>query len=464
MSLNLSAFSEELQHHLAGRKLLKSEIPFSPELLEMHKKHGWIHYEQGIRGEFPNCICLRCGNQEAHLFAVFPCAHCGKSSVYCRNCLMMGRVTSCRPLVSWTGPEPAFHPPAQPLQWEGMPSEGQQAASKAVMDAVLKKKEMLVWAVCGAGKTEILFNGIEAAIKNGGRVCIATPRTDVVLELAPRFRRVFPDISIAALYGGSPDRYKWAQLVLSTTHQLYRFKAAFDTMIVDEVDAFPYTYDETLQRAVKKAAKESCAHIYLTATPNETWQRECRKGLRPFVTIPARYHRRPLPVPEMKWAGNWRKAFEKGRLPRPVEAWVKHRLDVGKQTLLFLPNIRLMKIAEPLFKKLHPDIESVHAEDPERKEKVGRMRAGKTPVLLTTTILERGVTFPNIDVAVVGAEDAIFTEAALVQMAGRAGRSADFPTGVVTFFHYGRSQAMVKAQRHISAMNEEARKRGLIDE
>ncbi|MFK4997169.1 hypothetical protein ACI2OX_04930 [Bacillus sp. N9] len=52
-------------------------------------------------------------------------------------------------------------------------------------------------------------------------------------------------------------------------------------------------------------------------------------------------------------------------------------------------------------------------------------------------MLERGVTFPNIDVAVIGAEDDIFTEAALVQISGRVGRSSEFPNGTITFFIMG---------------------------
>jgi len=91
------------------------------------------------------------------------------------------------------------------------------------------------------------------------------------------------------------------------------------------------------------------------------------------------------------------------------------------------------------------------------------MRTKEIPLLLTTTILERGVTFPNIDVAVVGAEDPIFTESALVQIAGRAGRSKDHPDGVVTFFHYGKTDEMIKARRQIVSMNSEGIKRGLLD-
>ena len=121
-----------------------------------------------------------------------------------------------------------------------------------------------------------------------------------------------------------------------------------------------------------------------------------------------------------------------------------------------------MEKALPLFQEMNPLIESVHAEDPQRKEKVMKMRQGEIPILLTTTILERGVTIPNIDVAVLGAEEKIFTESALVQIAGRVGRSADYPTGDIVYFHYGRTREMIKALLHIDQMNKEARKRGLL--
>ena len=122
-----------------------------------------------------------------------------------------------------------------------------------------------------------------------------------------------------------------------------------------------------------------------------------------------------------------------------------------------------MEKALPILRQFDPTIQSVHAEDPERKNKVQKMRTKEIPLLLTTTILERGVTFPNIDVAVVGAEDPIFTESALVQIAGRAGRSKDHPDGVVTFFHYGKTDEMIKARRQIVSMNSEGVKRGLLD-
>ncbi|MBA5760176.1 DNA/RNA helicase, partial [Escherichia coli] len=73
-----------------------------------------------------------------------------------------------------------------------------------------------------------------------------------------------------------------------------------------------------------------------------------------------------------------------------------------------------------------------------RKEKVEWLRKGKIKLLLTTTILERGVTFTDVQVAVFGSEARIFTEAALVQISGRAGGKLSHPTEDVCFFHYGK--------------------------
>lgn len=456
------SFNPKLQEFLTGRQLLLEDIPFPREEIHQHYKNGYVQYRNGLDPS-NQLSCHRCGNQNRSLIEVFPCAKCKKQCYYCRKCIMMGRVSSCTPLISWSGPAAKIQVHPNPLQWDGELSEGQNLASTKVVEAITKNDDLLVWAVCGAGKTEVLFAGISKAIQQGKRICIATPRTDVVLELTPRLKKVFPQTKIAALFGGSEDRNKFAQLTISTTHQLLRFYKAFDMMIVDEVDAFPYTADESLEIAVQQARKSESSLIYLTATPNEQWQKECRKGKRNYVTIPARFHRYPLPLPKFTWCGNWKKQLQKNQLPSNVIQWISTRLTQKKQALIFFSNISLMEKALPIIRTLDSRIESVHAQDPQRKEKVQAMRNQETPFLLTTTILERGVTLPNIDVAVVGTEEGIFTESALVQIAGRVGRSVKFPNGDITFFHFGKTKAMVKALKQMEQMNREARKKKLID-
>lgn len=638
---NTFIFNKELQLFLSGKQLLFDEVPFTVEEIQEHYENGYIAYLHGVLEEGKRHVCSRCGNRDERLFATFRCARCHELCTYCRSCIMMGRVSTCTPLLHWIGPRPTWLVPPKPLSWGGELSPGQKVAAERIITTItnvfrrnskgqeiknlafkgafvqglgiqslaveiptvqspadqspgiknsvsqaptvqnaavkipavqvpgtkapaiqgftikalatkgpgtqiptvrgsatqrstitspavkpsatriptanlplaiddgqgpshgpshcishcishgpshspsvtsypvdsppnqedptlgnpkqLGQTEILVWAVCGAGKTELLFPGIGEALKKKLRICIATPRTDVVLELAPRLKRAFPKIKIAALYGGSEDRYVFAPLTISTTHQLFRFRDAFNVVILDEVDAFPYSVDQTLQKAVQQARKKPSALIYLTATPNEKWQRECRYGKREFVTIPARYHRHRLPVPEFVWCGNWKKQLQANKLPNIIVLWVKKRIKIKKQALLFFPNILLLNKILPFLQTVEPGILAVHAADPLRKEKVQQMRDKKILMLLTTTILERGVTFPNIDVAVIGAEDDIFTESALVQISGRVGRSAQFPDGEITFFHYGKTEAMLKARKQIINMNLEAEKRGLID-
>ena len=64
---------------------------------------------------------------------------------------------------------------------------------------------------------------------------------------------------------------------------------------------------------------------------------------------------------------------------------------------------------------------------------IDAFRKEKNGILIATTVMERGVTIPHADVCVVYANHSVFDEAGLVQMAGRAGRDFQDPTGDVLF-------------------------------
>jgi len=450
-------YDEKLQQILYGKSLLFDELPFTLDQIQKHYEHGYVKYSTGISKTSNGYVCSRCGNEKIRLFAVFSCFRCKSDNcAYCRNCIMMGRVSQCTPLISWNGPEVRW-PHENNLLWHGELSSGQQAASQKFADNIGSESELLIWAVCGAGKTEVLFKGIEKALIQGLHVCIATPRTDVVLELAPRLKTVFPNTVVVSYYGGSEERETPAQLVISTTHQLYRFKQAFNIMIVDEVDAFPYSYDKTLQHAVSQAVTPKHFLLYLSATPSRTMKKATMKGKLPCVKIPKRFHGFPLPVPKMVWGGEWKKRLERGKLPATFLKWLKAQAESGRRAMIFVSSVSVLeKLTELIRKEVDVSVDSVHAEDSLRKEKVTQFRNEVIQLLVTTTILERGVTVPFLDVAVFGADHNVFTESALVQIAGRAGRSKDDHNGKVLLFHYGKSLSMIQAISHITNMNKEA--------
>lgn len=85
---------------------------------------------------------------------------------------------------------------------------------------------------------------------------------------------------------------------------------------------------------------------------------------------------------------------------------------------------------------------------------IEQFRQGQITILISTTILERGVTFPTIDVFVLLANHRLYTSSSLIQISGRVGRSLERPEGQVLFFHDGISKAMLKAVREIKDMNQ----------
>lgn len=452
-----------LANRYAGKLLLRSEIPIDDAPFQVLLTQGKFIAQSSIIKKFNFMQCVRCNNQKRSLFATLPCPSCSQPHFYCRKCIEMGRVLECDPLYRWQGLEPIWSSHDNPCSWEGELTDRQKLASERIARAVTnQEKELLVWAVCGAGKTEMLYKGITEALKKGKRVCLTTPRADVVRELLPRFRQAFSSIAIQGLYGGSKENDGTAQLIIATTHQLLRFQQAFDMMIIDEVDAFPYHADPSLPYATNRAKKETSLSVYLTATPRKQHRKRIAKKSLPHIFVPIRFHGRPLPVPTMKMCLTLKKSIQNDNPPNHFFTWLHGRKAPNRQLLLFVPTINLAtNMKDKLAKKLvaSGDIDAeqalitVHAADGDRKEKVLQFRNKEISVLITTTILERGVTFPSVDVAVIDAGHDVFDEAALVQISGRAGRSIDDPEGEVVFFHDGKTDAMVEAIQSIKSMN-----------
>ena len=442
---------------LNGREVLLQELTKPLEKKEeMSQKKGFEKVNGQLR-------CNRCGTSDRKKRQMAPCT-CGQDCYYCITCLQMGKIKKCS--ILYTAKERnQFAPLIAPiLTWEGELSKQQTEASLDIIETIQLGKERLIWAVAGAGKTEMMFKGIEQALQASKRVCIASPRVDVCLELAPRLKQAFKNVPLVVLYGGSDESYSYTQLVIATTHQLLRFNQAFDVLIIDEVDAFPFNIDQSLQYAAVKAKKEKGALIFLSATPSKKMQRDIQRNKLSATMLPARYHGHPLPEPKLIWCGDWKKTITHKKATGVFFNYLKNTLEQERRVLIFLPNIALMQKLAVQLKARFPDtlFTTVYAEDPQRKEKVMEMRQEKYDFLLTTTILERGVTFKDIDVFVLGAEDRTFTEAALVQIAGRAGRHKDFPSGTVLFFHYGQTKALKGAIRQIKKMNRLATEKGLV--
>jgi len=457
---------KKLSNQYDGKLLLEKEISIPTPQFKSLLNRKYFKEIPSITHSKWQIRCLRCNNQTPYLFAKYPCLVCEIEHFYCRNCIKMGRVSSCEPLYEWSGPSFVYPKHKNPCSWGGELTSYQQAAANDIITAIeIGKKEHLIWAVCGSGKTEMLFPGITRALQLGKRICLATPRSDVVRELLPRLREAFHGILIEGLYGASEEKEGKAQIIVATTHQLLRYKEAFEVIVIDELDAFPYHADQSLPFATKRSLTRKGTMIYLTATPRKAEQRKIKRKKLPHTFVPIRYHKHPLPLPKFKTILQLSKQLYEKQNLKFLLSWFKKRQNKDRQVLIFVATIDLADRLIDLLSKLlleekiiknKTEITSVHSKDSDRAEKVMGFREKKLKVLLTTTILERGVTFPSVDVLVLDAGHLVFDEAALVQIAGRAGRSAEDPDGEVVFFHDGKTKAMVEAKKMMESMNRRA--------
>lgn len=440
---------------LNGRILLEEELPKTRQQGRLirgrgHRLYRKVHAIQGIKEIGDHVQCQRCESyfdkQDVHLD--FP------DMYYCPNCLKFHRVTSHKKLytLAWQSP---FSKQASMLTWQGKLSPFQQKVSDALFTS--KRQQQLILAVTGAGKTEMIFPFVDKCLRDGKRVVYVAPRVDVVREIGQRFRQAFQGLDIPILYGDTPERYRCRQLTACTIQQLVRFKACIDILIMDEIDAFPYAHNTFLQKQVKKALTQEGREIYLTATVTD----EVEPYLKSAIHLPLRYHLKPLPEPKMILTRSIYKDIQKQRL-----SWRRkqHLKDLVRPVLCFFPNISHMKQFEKLLRRTYKtlNVASASSQDEDRFDKIQKMYNRNYDVLLTTMILERGVTFPNIDIWIMDAHHTSYTSQALIQISGRAGRSKDYPIGHVLWFADGITKAMREASQTIKQRNREGRM--LLDE
>ena len=423
-----------------GRLLTKSQM--TDDLYKIAQEIPAIEKQNGAY------VCFRCGSViDQKLWRL------SEDVLYCRACIQLGRLRSDQKLYAIAQQD---FEGQEVLNWKGTLTSYQQEVSDGLIQAVKENQNALVHAVTGAGKTEMMYQVVANSIKNGKAVCIATPRIDVCIEL---YRRMKEDFScpISLLHGES-DPYFRTPLVIATTHQLLKFYKAFDLLIIDEVDAFPYVDNPVLYKAAQNAIKKEGNTLYLTATSTDELDKKVKKKEVSRYSLPRRFHGNPLVVPEIKWVSKIRQKIEKGKISHDLLQLIKQQRQTTYPLLLFVSEIELGKQLKDILTKYFPKekLGFVSSKTEDRLRIVEEFRNREVSILVSTTILERGVTFPLVDVFVIESNHRLFTKSTLVQISGRVGRSKERPTGQLLFLADGITKAMKNAVKEIKEMNQEA--------
>ena len=375
-----------------------------------------------------NFICPRCGNSNPTYIGYL------KGEPYCRFCISMKGKNA----------EPKHKGKGSIVMKLGYPlSKEQQAISDKVVANYKDGKDTLINAVCGAGKTELIYRVMANVLSQGKAVAFAVPRRDVVIELSQRIHMVFPCNSIVSIYGGHTDKLE-ADIVVLTTHQLYRYEKYFDLIILDEIDAFPFKNNKLLSSMFFRAIKGRI--VMMSATPSSDVIEFFSKENREILELNTRFHRHPLPVPQVVRKIGYLK------IPYLVKKLKEYILE-GKKVFVFAPTIDRCEFVAKLLKIPVKNGTFVHSKCKNRAQIIKDFKEGKYDYLVTTAVLERGVTFKDLQVIIYDADSDIYDSQALIQISGRVGRKIDAPEGEVIFLVNKETDQIKTAIRTIQDKN-----------
>ena len=375
--------------------------------------------------------CPRCGNLQKSYF------YKGSHGYYCRKCIGFGRLLLEEEETSLE--LQAIQEDCSEYTMQYPLTKFQEAVSKECQMNI-RTQDVLLECVCGAGKTEMVLASISDALNENRKVCFAIARRQVVLELSERLKTYFKKAKIIAVCGGHTDEID-GDLIVCTTHQLYRYQGQFSLLILDEPDAFPYRGDEVLHGIAQHAC---IGHvIYLTATPDNYLLSRVQEGTMRHIVLNKRPHGHDLPVPRLCI------------YPSIVLFWVLLRW-INKHTcnprIIFVPTIKTASILGKtlsIFMKCYV----CTSESEDRDRIIYEFKKESNGIMIATTVLERGVTIPKADICVWHANHSVFDEAGLIQMAGRAGRSFTSPEGDVLFLCSEKTELVQLCKEKIEQAN-----------
>lgn len=372
--------------------------------------------------------CARCGNSDPSLF------YRGHRGYYCRKCIRFSRI------LLEEEPESPEYEVARGCQdhfFSFRLSREQLLASKMCADCA-ETDDVLLHCVCGSGKTEIAVEAIGRYLSQGKKVAYAISRKEVVIELGQRFSKIFPNARVTAVYGGHHEE-TFGDLIVCTCHQLYRYYRTFDLLILDEVDAFPLKGDEALMNVALNSCRGKV--IFSTATVDSSLKKVLDRRVYKKVCLYRRPSGRPLPLPKVIFLPDLLFPLCLIFLMRQCETPCIIFVSSRKQCTF------LYRLFSPFFSCTY-----VYSDLKEREENIRAFREGRFRFIFSTTVLERGITIPNVSVIIL-MKKGIFDESSLIQMLGRVDRGIEVSNGKAFLLTERKDEAVVRTLNGLKEVN-----------
>jgi len=179
----------------------------------------------------------------------------------------------------------------------------QSAACTDVRDTLGRYDAFLLHGITGSGKTEIYLNLIAELIRRGDQALVLVPEISLTPQLEARFRRAFPETTLAVMHSGLEQGARtaaWlaaargeAAIVLGTRLAVLAPMPRLGLIVIDEEHDSSFKQQEGLRysgrdAAVYRARLAGCPVVLGTATPAlETWFNS-EQGRYRRISLPAR--------------------------------------------------------------------------------------------------------------------------------------------------------------------------------
>ncbi|MDF9824557.1 competence protein ComFA [Breznakia sp. PF5-3] len=376
--------------------------------------------------------CKRCGARDKQYFYTF------KQQTYCRRCIQFGKMNIGEEVKAQKLSQKSLN--VQYTLAYDLTTE-QEKIVHLIRKNRKEQQKILIYAACGAGKTEITMESIETYLCEGKKVGYAIARRQVVLEIAERFRQAFPNIKVTQVCAGYTSEID-GDIIVCTMHQLYRYPKVFDLLILDEIDAFPYAGNPLLERIAEQACRGEM--LLLTATPDQKLKQQVQQKEILQFTLFKRPHGYPLVEPKVKVRPTTFQYFSMF-----LVLWKFRK----QKWIVFVPTIRLAKGLYMLFKHA-VKCNYITSKTLNNEKTMLDFKDGRYNLLIATTILERGITISGVNVLILHGEHIVYQESSLIQMVGRVGRKIEAPTGYAYILSTKRTKAIRACVKTIREMNQ----------
>ncbi|MBF9232867.1 primosomal protein N' [Microvirga alba] len=247
-------------------------------------------------------------------------------------------------------PEPAAETPDPDFGQAGL-SEDQRAAAAALVASMAEKPApvTLLEGVTGSGKTEVYFEAVAEAVRQGRQALILMPEIALTAQFLDRFAARF-GVKPATWHSGVSGRKRErlyagiasgeVKVVAGARSALFLPYADLGLIVVDEEHESAYKQDDGVHyhardMAVVRGRIENAPVILASATPSIESRVNVERGRYRHVELPERFGGRQMP--QIRPVDLKRETIPRGRWLSPtLVSAMGETLERGEQALLFL--------------------------------------------------------------------------------------------------------------------------------